>query len=167
MENAIIALKRAMSNPVVSLDKYSKYDPNNKGIGFCFGRAMFLNVYLTMAKFNRSNMKKAFIVGSMSKGSWAWHVTTIVQSQDRSGKEIWLALDPVVGKVLEVKAWYKYWQPSSDDGKLRLYIAEAAKLSANPSAYDERGLSDKYYNNYFIDMMKWFDQNDVSRDLKF
>lgn len=165
--NATIALNRAMSNPVVSLDRYSKYDPNNEGIGFCFGRAMFLNTYLAMAGFNRANMKKAFIMGPMSKGAWAWHVTTIVQSKDYSGREIWLALDPVIGKVMGVREWYEYWQGSSDDGKLRLYIAEAGKFAPAPGAYDENGIADKFYHNYFLDMMNWFAKNDVSKDLRF
>lgn len=167
VKNASRALDRAMSNPVVSLDMYSKYDPKNKGIGFCFGRAMFLNTYLAMANFNRANIKKAFIIGSMSKGAWAWHVTTIAQSVDKKGDEIWLALDPVIGEVMEVQKWYKYWQGSSDDGKLRLYITEAGKFAAASGAYDERGIEDRFYNNYFKDMMKWFEKNDVSKDLTF
>jgi hypothetical protein len=167
MENAQIALQRAMSNPVVSLDKYSKYDPEDTGIGFCFGRAMFVNLYLATANYNRANMKKAFAMGMMSNGGWGWHVTTIVQSVDSRGQEIWLAIDPVIGYVVEVKAWYKYWQGASDDGKLRLYITEAGKFAPEPSTYDESEISSSFYRNYFIDMRKWFIKNDVSKDLKY
>lgn len=167
LQNANFALLKALSNPVVSLDKYSKYDPDNKGIGFCFGRAMFLNTYLAIAGLDRGSMKKAFIMGSMSKGAWAWHVTTIAQSKDRFGREIWLALDPVIGQVIEVQEWYRYWRQSSDDGKLRLYITDAGKFAAASGGYDENGLSNPFYNNYFRDMMNWFSKNDVSRDLRF
>lgn len=167
LENANKALARAMSNPVVSLDRYSKYDPDNRGIGFCFGRAMFINTYLAMAGFNRGSMKKAFIMGSMSKGAWAWHVTTIAQSKNKAGKEIWLALDPVIGRVMEVTDWYKYWQMSSDDGMLRLYISDAGKFAPSAGGYDEISISNRFYNNYFRDMMNWFGQNDVSKDLRF
>lgn len=47
-----------------------------------------------------------------------------------------------------------------------LYIAEAGKFGAGSSRYDEQGLSDPFYNNYFIDMRNWFHDNDVSRALK-
>lgn len=160
-EKAVTALKAAMNNEVVSLDHYEKYDKLNKGIGFCFGRAMFVNLYLVMGGFNRANIKKAFVVGPMSKGAWGWHVTTIVQSKNKSGQETWLAIDPIHYRVMEVKDWYKAQLGMSDDGKLRLYIAEAGKFGAGSSRYDERGISDPFYNNYFTDMMSWFNRNDV------
>ncbi len=164
-ENADLALRAAMDNDVVSLDKYSKYDKDNKGIGFCFGRAMFVNLYLAINGVSRANIKKAFVVGPMSKGAWGWHVTTIVQSKNTSGKEIWLAIDPVAGQIMEAKQWYRHWQGSSDNGKLRFYIAESGKFGAGPSRYDERGISNPFYNNYFTDMMKWFEKNDISDEL--
>lgn len=163
--NAEKVLRAAEANPVVSLNQYHKYDPQNQGIGFCFGRAMFVNLYLAQAGFGRANMKKAFVVGPMSGGAWGWHVSTIVQSS-HAGKEIWLAIDPVAGKVMEVKAWYKYWQGSSDDGKLRLYIADAGKFGAGSSKYDEQAMRGTFYNNYFKDMMEWFHDNDVRNALK-
>lgn len=166
IDQAELALDAAMRNDVVSLDKYSKYDKDNKGIGFCFGRAMFVNLYLAINGVHRANIKKAFVVGPMSRGSWAWHVTTIVQSKDRAGKESWLAIDPVMGYVVTVQEWYAHWQKSSDDGKLRLFIAEAGKFGAGASRYDERGISNPFYNNYFTDMMKWFEKNDVSEELR-
>ena len=165
VENARKVLQTAMDHEVVSLDKYSKYDAQNKGIGFCFGRAMFIDTYLSLAGFHRANIKKAFVVGPMSGGSWGWHVSTIVQSTDRAGNEMWLALDPVAGSVMDVKAWYKKWQGSSDDGKLRLLIAERTKFGAGSSWYDENQISNPFYNNYFKDMMRWFGRNDVSDDL--
>lgn len=101
------ALQAASVNPVVSLYQYNKYDPKEQGIGFCFGRAMFVDLYLAMNNLNRGSIKKAFVVGSMTSGGgaqWAWHVTTIVQSENRYGEEVWLAIDPIVGKILEVTA---------------------------------------------------------------
>lgn len=156
----------AESNPVVALYQYSKYDKANKGIGFCFGRAMFTHLFLASAKFNRSNIKKAFVVGPMSNGAWAWHVTTIVQSKDARGKENWLAIDPVVGRVMDVKAWYKHWVNSSDDGKLKLYITDSGKFAAAPSTYDETNKTNAWYNNYFLDMDEWFKANDVRDALR-
>jgi hypothetical protein len=164
---AEMVLQAAMNSEVVGLHKYHKYDPDNKGIGFCFGRAMFVNLYLAINGFHRANIKKALVVGPMSKGAWGWHITTIVESRNSNGKEVWLAIDPIVGKVIDVKDWYKMMiKDFSDNGKLKLYIAEAGKFGAGSSRYDEQGISDKFYNNYFTDMMNWFNDNDVSRALK-
>lgn len=160
-------LTAASENSVVTMHKSHKYDPDNKGIGFCFGRAMFVNLYLAINGLHRANIKKALVVGPMSGGAWGWHVTTIVESRNSNGKEIWLTIDPVVGKVIDVKEWYKLMLNSfSDNGKLVLYIAEAGKFGAGSSRYDEKSLSDPFYNNYFIDMRNWFHDNDVSKALK-
>jgi hypothetical protein len=169
LAKAKIALEAANDNPVVSLYQYEKYDPDNRGIGFCFGRAMFVDLYLAINKFNRGSIKKAFVVGPMSSGDgiiWGWHVTTIAQAKDKSGKEIWLAIDPIVGKILEVTAWYKDMLKMSTDKKLRMYITEAGKFSQSSYRYDYNNFNHPYYNNYFTDMLKWFESNNVSNDLK-
>ncbi len=160
-------LQAANENPVVSLYKAKKnYDPKG-GIGFCFGRATFTNLYLVQAGFSRANIKKAFVVGRMSGGAWGWHVTTIAQSKDAAGREIWLAIDPVAGQIMDVKAWYQKWQGASDDGKLRLYIGESDKLGAGSSYYDETFFGPSFYNAYFTDMREWFNENDVRTQLRF
>ncbi|MBA2404145.1 MAG: hypothetical protein H0V66_05190 [Bdellovibrionales bacterium] len=155
----------ASQNPVVSLYSYDKYDKKNEGIGFCFGRAMFIDLFVSINGLNRGSIKKAFVVGEMSDGGggmWGWHVTTIVQSKNQEGKEIWLAIDPIVNEIMEVTEWYKEMLKSSTDGKLRLYIAQAGKFGVTPSRYDHKAMSDPYYGNYFNDMAKWFEKNDVS-----
>ncbi len=165
---AEIAIRASQANPVASTEQYHKYDPRNQGIGFCFGRATFVNLYLAAAGVNRANIKKAFIVGRMDGGAWGWHVTTIVESRNPvNGKEMWLALDPISQQgIQDVRSWYKEMSRKSDDGKLRLYIGEAGKLGAGASRYDEISFADPFYNNYFKDMRSWFEKNDVSKDLK-
>lgn len=151
----------ATHHEIVSLTNISKYEKKSSGIGYCFGRAMFVDTFLSLAGLHRANIKKAFVVGSMSGGSWGWHVTTIVQSQNRNGHEIWLAIDPVAERVMDVREWYKHWQNSSDDGKLRLFIGEKTKFGAGSSWYSENQISDPFYSGYFRDMMRWFDRNGV------
>lgn len=158
---AVKVLSIASENDVVALHKVSKYEKNSKGIGFCFGRAMFIDTFLSLAGLHRANIKKAFVVGSMSGGAWGWHVSTIVQSQDKSGREVWLAIDPVAGSVMDVRDWYKKWQGSSDDGKLRLFISERTKLGAGSSWYSNNQISDPFYSGYFRDMMRWFERYGV------
>lgn len=91
-------------------------------------------------------------------------MATIVQSKLK-GKEVWYAIDPVVGKVMEVTTWYKHWLKSSTNGKLRMYIADASKFTQLPVRYDAKRINHKKYNNYFLDMMDWFENNDISRIL--
>lgn len=146
----------AEANPVVALNRYSIYDPDNKGIGFCFGRALFINLELAQRGFDRDSIKKAIVVGKM--GQWGWHVTTIVQSKDKKKQEIWLAIDPIEG-VVEVSSWYEKMRSKySTDKMLKLYITSADRLGANGARYDESLKTESFYNNYFRDMMEWFDQ---------
>jgi hypothetical protein len=148
-----------ITNPVVSSNANKKnYDPQGT-TGFCFGRAMFVHLYLASSGLHRASVKKAFVFGSMDGGVWGWHVATTVRSQDPKTKAIkWLVIDSEVGKVIELLDWYEYWRNgSSDDKKLRLFITEAGRFGATPSKYDEDGISGYYYNDYFKDMMSWFD----------
>ncbi len=152
----------AEENPVVSLYSYYKYDPKDEGIGFCFGRAMFINLELVQRGFDRDSIKKAFVVGPMDTGdggSWGWHVTTIAQSKDKNGNEIWLALDPVTG-VKSLKAWYQEMMDEySTNKKLKLFITEAGKFGPVGGSYDEEHIKMDFYNKYFTDMMMWFEEN--------
>ncbi|MBT3980647.1 MAG: hypothetical protein HOE90_04790 [Bacteriovoracaceae bacterium] len=158
-------------HPVVSMYQYAQYDPENRGIGFCFGRAMFVNVELAMKGFDRDSIKKAFVVGSMQTGdgnSWGWHVTTIAQSKNEKGEEVWLALDPIttrtgyVKRILTVTEWYKeMYNKFSTDKKLKIYIADAGKFGPSSGKYHEEHIKDAFYNDYFNDMMDWFGLENV------
>jgi hypothetical protein len=153
--------RAALLNPVVSLDNYDKYDPQNKGIGFCFGRAMFVNVELAYRKIDRDAIKKAFVIGPMTTGgntSWGWHVTTIAQSKDSLGNEIWWVIDPITG-IQTLQDWYlEMYNDFSTDKKLKIYITDTGKFGPSAGAYHEEGLKNKFYNNYFNDMMAWFEE---------
>ena len=46
-DKAEMVLSATNRNPVVSTFYYEKYDPESRGIGFCFGRAMFIDFYLS------------------------------------------------------------------------------------------------------------------------
>jgi hypothetical protein len=147
-------------NPVVSMNRYYIYDPENLGIGFCFGRAMFVHLELMQRGLDSDSSKKAFVVGSMQTpdgGGWGWHVTTIVQSKNSLGEEIWLALDPITG-VVPVEQWYqKMYDEFSTDKKLKLYITSSGRFGPTGGEYDQQHIKDDFYNQYFLDMLSWFD----------
>ena len=160
-------IREAAKNPVVSTFQTSKYDPRNEGIGFCFGRAMFVHLELAHRGFDRDSIKKAFVVGPMKTpdgNRWGWHVTTIVQTKNTAGKETWLAIDPITG-VKEVTIWYNEMRNNySTDKKLKLYITSPDRFGAGSSRYEETSLKNSFYNNYFEDMDKWFDQESRTTD---
>lgn len=162
IEDAQDVVDTAESNPVVSSYSYYKYDPKNQGIGFCFGRAMFVNLELAQRGFDRDSIKKAFVVGPMKTSdgnSWGWHVTTIAQSKDENGNEIWLALDPITGAI-NVKDWYQDMMDNySTNKKLKLFITEAGKFGPVGGSYDQEHIKMDFYNKYFTDMMMWFEEN--------
>ncbi len=163
-EQASDVLRAAQVNPVVSLSKYSKYDPKNEGIGYCFGRCMFTHLELTQRQFDRDSIKKAFAIGPMKTpdgGMWGWHVTTIAQSLDAKGNEVWLAIDPIYtrnkdGQMPTLEEWYKEMRDKySTDGKLKLYVTSSGKFGPS-SKYNEGVKTLEFYHGYFEDMMKWF-----------
>jgi len=153
-------LRSAEVNPVVSLYQYHRYDPKNEGIGFCFGRALFIHLELAYRGFDRDSVRKAFVVGPMRTpdgGSWGWHVTTIAQSVNAQGQEEWIAIDPIAG-VKPVMQWYReMYQNYSTDKKLKLYFTLPTRFGPTANShYSEKALNDPFYNGYFSDMMDWF-----------
>jgi hypothetical protein len=159
-------LRSAEVNPVVSLYQYNRYDPDNQGIGFCFGRALFVHLELAYRGFDRDSVRKAFVVGPMKTpdgNSWGWHVTTIAQSINAAGKEEWLAIDPIAG-VKPLLQWYQeMYTRYSTDKKLKLFITLPTRFGPSArSHYSESALADPFYNDYFVDMMKWFEEQSRS-----
>jgi hypothetical protein len=155
-------LRSAETNPVVSLYQYHRYDPKNQGIGFCFGRALFVHVELAYRGFDRDSVRKAFVVGPMKTpdgASWGWHVTTIAQSVNAQGQEEWLAIDPIAG-VKPVMQWYnEMYTRYSTDKKLKLFVTQPTRFGPSGySHYSESALADPFYNHYFEDMMGWFEK---------
>jgi hypothetical protein len=155
------ALVETYYNPVVALYNNSVYDPKNKGIGFCFGRAMFVHLYLMQRGLDRRSIQKAFVIGSMETPDgkkWGWHVTTIARTKDDNNQEVWVAIDPILNEIMIVDEWYQKMRNNfSKDKKLKLYITFPTRFGPAGS-YHEKAIRDKFYNNYFTDMMNWFDE---------
>jgi hypothetical protein len=163
-------LGEARRHPVVSFYAYNKYDPENLGIGFCFGRAMYTHLELLYRGFDRESVKKAFVIGPMKTGDgnrWAWHVSTIAQSWaiDHSTgelKEVWLAIDPIT-QLQTLTEWYREMRKDfSTDGKLALFITEPGMFGPD-SYYTQRAISDPFYNDYFIDLFDKFEKDSRNR----
>jgi hypothetical protein len=147
-------------HPIVSHYALSSYNVKGDGIGFCFGRAMYAHLLALDLGMQKEAIKKAFVVGPMRTGSmtWSFHVATLVKSGDE-----WLALDSVPGKTpLKVQEWFDYFKRQSTDKKLRIYITEPEKFTAESATYSQIQLGlnlsreEDWYSGYFKDLTSWF-----------
>jgi hypothetical protein len=141
------------TNPVASLSHYSKYDPQDLGIGFCFGRAMTAHLEALYLGISKDSIKKLWALGNLQTGSnrWRYHVTTVVK-----GEHGWVAIDPIMGSVLTIAQWYENMRGYDSDGQMRLYVTAAEKFAPSSKKYHNSELLDPYYNAYFVDLMKYY-----------
>jgi hypothetical protein len=140
-------------NEVSGLCKLTKYDPENKGTGFCFGRATAAHIEALMDGISKDQVRKVWAVGRFQTGeaNWRYHVSTIVRNSE--GK--WMAIDPIMGKPLPVEEWYRKMQGFDVEKNMRLFTSRAERYGPSGTAKYSRD-SFEYYNEYFSDLMADF-----------
>lgn len=141
------------NNPVTSLAAYNKYDPTDRGIGFCFGRAMNVHLEALFQGVSKNSIRKLWALGQLRTGStgWRYHVTTLLK-----GEKGWMAVDPIFGYVMTVEQWYRRMQSFDTDGLMRLYVTEPEKFGPSSTKYHDSLLIHPIYNNYFMDLMAYY-----------
>ncbi len=154
VSQAEILYKAVANHPVASLRNYSKYDPRNEGIGYCFGRAMTAHLealWNPQLKVNNKAIRKLFALGKLQTGtdSWRYHVTTIVKASDNG----WWAIDPIMGKPIKADDWYSRMRSYNPSGDMLLFSDEAARFSPAEGMYKKNQLDDDFYSNYFKDLL--------------
>ncbi len=90
-------------HPVAGLANVGKYDPSGV-MGFCFGRAMAVELSSYRLGFAPGDVKKLFVIGDLRSGSapeWRFHVTTVARTSD--GK--WWAIDPILSGPMPMERW--------------------------------------------------------------
>ncbi|MEL6546095.1 MAG: hypothetical protein AAFQ82_15815 [Myxococcota bacterium] len=116
-------LAHARTHSVASIDALKRYDPEGI-IGFCFGRSMLTHLLARQAGLSESSIKKMFIVGdlrSTDAPEWRFHVTTMVRTDQG-----WMALDPLLGRIMTAQAWVDKIQSVWDrEKKAVLYTTDA------------------------------------------
>ena len=148
-------------HPVVGFANHSKYDPTG-GIGFCFGRALYIHLALLHMGVDNDVIRKMWAVGPMDGGNitWGYHVTTFVRAAEPDVG--WWTIDNFTGEVMSIKEWMDYMLDTSLDNKLRFYFSEAAKFGPTMGKYDPLQLGihipehRDVYRNYFTDIMQFF-----------
>ncbi len=157
-ENATELLRQMAAHPVVGRNSWKIYDPELR-FGFCFGRATWAWLEAIQQGYDKSSIKKIFLVGPMKTGtiSWQFHVATAVRSRGLFRDE-WLVIDSNFEKVMTVPEFFEAYKKFSTDQKLRLIVTEPNRLG--PSSTTKFGpghfrnpLNDSAYNQYFQDLV--------------
>ena len=148
--------EKVKHHPVADNDFYSKYDPDNVGIGFCFGRAITAHLEALLMGVAKEDIKKLWIVGHMQedKVAWAHHVTTMVRGADKK----WYAIDPNYSAPMPIAEWYKLLQMRYPKEKLQLFATNAKRWSpgggVNADAIAPATIHDPFYHHFFEDLMQ-------------
>lgn len=157
-EEAKSLFEAVTRHPVARLMNVHKYDPDGN-IGFCFGRAMTSHLEALSRGVDKNAIRKVFVAGQMKavvgKTVWQFHVATAVKGpEDR-----WWIIDPFVGKVIDLDAWYAKMKAHDIDGKLRLHVTEASRFGAyGNQKYNQRQLTNDFYNGYFKALVTFYQQ---------
>ncbi len=150
--------QRVAKHPVADLKNRSKYDPNNAGIGYCFGRAMAAHLEaLFNMNVKNSSIRKLFAVGSLQTGStkWGWHVTAVVKAKEGG----WWAIDPIIGSPIKAEDWYNKMLTSFNPTKdLVLFHDRAMRFGPQVQRYTLQQINLEFYNNYFKDLLEVYKQ---------
>ncbi len=149
-------------HPVVGYMSHHKYDPSG-GIGFCFGRALYIHLLLLHLGVDNDAIKKIWAVGPMDGGSitWGFHVATFVKASEEDA-EGWWVVDNFTGRTMSLSQWIAHMYATSIDGNLRFYFSDAQKFGVSMGKYDPFQLGvylpeeRDVYRNYFRDIMDFF-----------
>lgn len=151
-----MALHRAIiDHPVARYSSLKKYDPKGD-IGFCFGRALAVQIEALKMGVAKENIKKIWIVGGMKSGSidWGYHVSTIVRGSDQK----WYTIDTNTEEPKLLVDWYqRLANRFENDGRLQLFVTDAKRFGPNGGAdtgpIQPGTVSSPFYNNYFKDLV--------------
>lgn len=164
-EQADQLIESLEANPITAYANYEKYNrPSHEKIeiGYCFGRATYVDLALRKLGVNEDAIKKIWVVGPLDQGSsisWGFHVATLVKGNSGS----WLAVDNYPGsRALTAEQWVeRMLENGSPNAKLRFYITNPEKFSISLGRYTQTqmGLNmtsgEDWYRGFFKDLMKW------------
>jgi hypothetical protein len=155
-------------NPITAMNRYSHYNQPGVDLGFCFGRATYVHLLLLRLGVDKQAIRKVWAMGPMRAGSvdWAYHVAVAVKAT--TGE--WLILDNVPGKLLSVRKWVDFLsQLNRGHNNLRIYTSEPARFGTGPGRYTRANFGldfdrqNDWYRHYFFDLMKWFQEINLSQ----
>lgn len=161
-EEANALLSDVTNNNIAKYDSRLKYDPQGS-LGFCFGRALTAHLLAMKRGVDKNSIRKVFVSGTMNTPdgiTWSFHVATLIA---KKGGGFWV-IDPNFLEVQTLENWFATYEKQSPDQRIRIFITPAARFGSEGfGMYSNQkyGLTDAFYNNYFIDLFKDFKLQDM------
>jgi hypothetical protein len=148
------ALHSAQSNSVTSLQAVQKYDSSGQ-IGFCFGRALDVQLRLSKLGIESLNMSKIFVVGQLKYQGhfWNFHMATMI----RDSKNGFVVVDPLQEQVMPYREWVSKVLAYEIKGKLsraRIYVTEPRKFMPSDEQHTLEQLENPNLVDYFKDLAR-------------
>ncbi|HTL12532.1 MAG TPA: hypothetical protein VL588_08605 [Bdellovibrionota bacterium] len=118
------------NHPVAALtdENVGKYDPTGE-IGYCFGRAMAVQLMARRMGLSENFIRKLFLIGDLREGTdpeWRFHVTTLIRVHRAGDNYEWVAVDPLLQGPMIAPAWLKKARSIWDKkNKAYAYVADA------------------------------------------
>jgi len=148
------ALAKVAANPVAKVESTQSYDATGQ-VGYCFGRALLVHLFLLQAGVPQDDMLKIFNLGDLivEKQPWKFHVAVLV----KDAKAGWLAVDPLQGKAMPYEEWIaanKLYDVKKKLPRARFYTTDPRKFLPSFGMYDLKQLEDPVLKSYFADLAK-------------
>ncbi len=153
-EEANFLLDLSSTNPVSTPNMTRNYDPKNTGAGFCFGRAMAVQIEAISRGVAPDAIKKVFAVGDLINGStkWRYHVATVIKGEDGT----WWAIDPIFDRVKTLDDWAAHMDSKyNKSDNMKIMLTNAERIGPNSSEPFVIGET-KDFNHYFYDLLNYF-----------
>jgi hypothetical protein len=154
-------------HPVVGRASSDRYQQETAEIGYCFGRALYVQLMLLKMGLNSDSIRKVWIVGPMRNpdgANWGFHVATAAYVKGFG----WMAIDTNTFKIQALRHWYSHFYDNSIDGLARFYVTDANRFTADFSQLSRLQLGldlpiDKdWYRHYFVHMLESIRQSNIS-----
>jgi hypothetical protein len=147
-------LAKVAQNPVANLMSAERYDQGGQ-IGFCFGRALLVHLFLLQAGVPQDDVVKVFNLGQLrvERQLWSFHVTVMV----RDSRDGFLAIDPLQSAPLPYREWLELNARYDIKGRFsraRFYATDPRKFLPAFGPYAVAQLEDPVIKRYFDDLAR-------------
>ncbi len=150
-------LKAMRVHPVVGSASDAKYGAQDH-VGYCFGRAAYVHLKLSLAGLPQTEMVKLFALGKLrhTHQLWDFHVATAVLAKARPGAaRAWWVVDSLFSRPLPVEDWFKrvaQFSVLKRFSDVRFYATDPRKFLPVTGEYTVERLADPIFKGYFEDL---------------
>lgn len=140
------------SHPASRRAAAAAYDPTG-AIGFCFGRAAFVQSLMLAAGARQSDLAKIFAIGPLKVGPtvWTYHMATMVR--DDGGN--WWVVDNLFDHLMPVEEWMgmaALFDVKPSLPQVRFYVTDPRKFQPAYGAYRLEDFNIPALRGFFLDL---------------